>query len=124
MRMTVGAILTAACSAILIGAAATATSGTALADEAADIEKGKALAFDRRKGNCLSCHVIDGGDMAGDLGPPLIAMKARFPDREILKQQIADARIRNPASIMPPFGAHEVLTEDEIEKVVTYIHSL
>ena len=24
------------------------------------IERGKELAFDRRKGNCLACHAIDG----------------------------------------------------------------
>ena len=35
-----------------------------------------------------------------------------------------EARKANPYTIMPPFRAHEVLTADELEKVVTHIHSL
>ena len=53
-----------------------------------DIAEGKKLTFDRKKGNCLACHMIDDGELAGNNGPPLLAMKARFPDRELLFQQI------------------------------------
>ena len=38
-----------------------------------DIAEGKKLAFDRKKGNCLACHMIDDGELAGNSGPPLIA---------------------------------------------------
>ncbi|MCK5902200.1 MAG: sulfur oxidation c-type cytochrome SoxX [Cocleimonas sp.] len=89
-----------------------------------DIKEGKKLAFDRKKGNCLACHMISGGDMAGNIAPPLVAMKARFPDIAVLRAQIADARITNPDSIMPPFEAHGVLTSGEITKVTAYIHTL
>lgn len=89
-----------------------------------NIEDGKKLAFDRKKGNCLACHYIEGGTLAGNIAPPLVAMKARFPDKEKLRAQIYDARIANPNTIMIPFGPHGVLTEEEIDKVTDYIYSL
>lgn len=94
------------------------------ADDAKMIEEGKQISFDKKKGNCLACHMIMGGDMPGNIGPPLIAMKARFPDAAKLRDQIADPRGANPNSIMPPFGAHGILTDDELDKVVAYVHSL
>ena len=91
---------------------------------ASAVEEGKRIAFDRRKGNCMACHVMADATLAGNSGPPLLAMKARFPDRDRLRAQIWDATKVNPKSMMPPFGRHEILTEDEIDKVVEYIHSL
>lgn len=88
------------------------------------IEKGKALTFDRKKGNCLSCHVIAGGTLMGTTAPPLMMMQARFPDREKLYQQIWDARKRNPSTIMPPFGSHGMLSKDELDAVVDYLYTL
>ncbi len=88
------------------------------------LAEGKEIAFDRKKGNCLACHVIEDGELPGYLGPPLMMMKMRYPDREALKEQIADATIKNPKTSMPPFGKNRILTEDELEKVVDYIHSL
>lgn len=94
------------------------------ADEAADIEKGKELAFNRKKGNCLACHQIEGGSLAGNIGPPLVAMKARFPDYDKLRAQIYDARKNNPNTIMIPFGPHKVLSDKEIDLVTKFIHTL
>jgi sulfur-oxidizing protein SoxX len=88
------------------------------------IEQGRALAFERRKGNCLACHLIEGGELAGNYGPPLLMMKARFPDREVLRAQIWDASVRMPATRMPPFGRHRILTEDEIDLVVDFLLTL
>ncbi len=124
MRNTVRTLLTAASSAVLLGSIAVSTQSVANADEAADIAEGKEIAFSKKLGNCLSCHEIADGVMPGNIGPPLLAMKARFPDREALRSQIYDSRVANPETFMPPFGAHEILTESELEKVVTYIHSL
>ena len=83
-----------------------------------DIAEGKKLTFDRKKGNCLACHMIDDGELAGNNGPPLLAMKARFPDRELLFQQIWDPTQTNPYSFMPPFGKHGALTKNEINKII------
>lgn len=94
------------------------------AAEADTLEQGKELAFDRTKGNCLACHMIAGGVSPGNIGPPLIAMKARFPEREKLWEQIWDPVVKNPLSVMPPYGRHKILTDDELEKVVDFIWSL
>lgn len=91
---------------------------------AADVEEGKRLAWDRSKGNCLACHAMQGGDQAGNIGPPLIAMKARFPDREVLWNRIYDARSANEITRMPPFGEHGILTYEEIDKIVDYLYKL
>lgn len=88
------------------------------------VAEGKAIAFARSKGNCLACHMIEGGESPGNVGPPLIAMKARYPDKEKLRAQIFDATLFNPDSAMVPFGKHRVLTEDEINKVTEYIWTL
>ncbi len=101
--------------------------GSALADDGdglSDLERGRQLAFERRKGNCLACHVIEGGELAGNYGPPLLMMKARFPDRDVLRQQVWDAEERNPETRMPPFGRHKILTEEEIDLVVDYLLTL
>lgn len=89
-----------------------------------DVAAGKKLAFDRKKGNCLACHAIAGGNLAGNTGPPLIVMKARFPDRSKLYEQIANPTVSNPNTLMPPFGRHGILTKDEIEKITTYVLTL
>jgi len=96
----------------------------ASADTAADLEKGKELAFNRKKGNCLACHQIEGGSLAGNIGPPLVAMKARFPDYENLRAQINDARTNNPNTIMIPFGPHAVMSSKEIDLVSNFIYTL
>ena len=98
--------------------------GIASAAEGTDIAKGKELAFDRKKGNCLACHQIEGGTLAGNIGPPLIAMKARFPDYDKLRAQIYDARNNNPNTIMIPFGPHAVMSGKEIDLVTKFIHTL
>lgn len=101
----------------------TLLASVALAEQSI-IEEGRQIAFDRKKGNCLSCHAIEGGDMPGNIGPPLLAMQSRFPDASKLKAQISDARTANPDTIMPPFGPNQILTDAEIDKVVAFIHSL
>ena len=88
------------------------------------IKQGKEIAFNRKKGNCLACHQIDDGTLPGNIGPPLIGMKARFPDKTKLRQQIWDATKANPNTMMPPFGRYHILTQGEINKVVEYIYSL
>jgi sulfur-oxidizing protein SoxX len=96
----------------------------ASADEGANLDKGKELAFNRKKGNCLACHQIEGGSLAGNIGPPLIAMKARFPDYDKLRAQIYDARTNNPNTIMIPFGPHAVMSDKEIDLVSKFVHTL
>lgn len=93
-------------------------------DEMSRLEQGEAIAFDRFKGNCLACHYVEGGDLTGNYGPPLIAMKIRYPDLDVLRAQIWDAAVKNSDTRMPPFGRNRILTEEEIDLVTEYIQSL
>lgn len=88
------------------------------------IEEGKELTFDRKKGNCLACHRIEGGTAPGNIAPPLLVMSKRFPDKAKLREQIADATAKNPNSMMPPFGRHKILSDEEIDKITEYVYSL
>ena len=88
------------------------------------LEQGKEIAFNRFKGNCLACHYVEGAELTGNYGPPLIAMKIRYPDLEVLRAQIWDAATKNPDTRMPPFGRNRILTEEEIDLVTEYIQSL
>lgn len=85
---------------------------------------GKEIAEDRKLGNCLACHFIQGATLTGNIAPPLLAMKARYPDIADLREQIWDSRVNNKNSVMPPFGAHKILTPEQVDRVTEYIHSL
>lgn len=115
---------TAAASVLALAGMLSLTPAPAQAEEKSVVEQGKQLAFDRKKGNCLSCHVITGGNLPGNIGPALVAMKVRFPDKAKLREQIYDARIKNPNTIMVPFGPMGVLSDEEIDKIAEYIYTL
>ena len=88
------------------------------------LEQGKQLVMARNKGNCLACHVIDDGEFPGNIGPPLMSMQVRFPDKAVLRAQIWDATERNPDTHMPPFGLYGILTGEEVDLIVDYIYTL
>ena len=106
-----------------VGIVALMTLSSVSAD-ASRIADGKRIAFDRSLGNCLACHMIDDGELPGNTAPPLLAMQARFPDVARLVKQISNPLEMNPNSMMPPFGLHNILTEDEIKKVTEYLYTL
>jgi len=88
---------------------------------------GRTIAFDKKLGNCLSCHAIPSDKNAeapGNIGPPLVDIKARYPDRAKLRAQIWDATVANPNTSMPPFGRNKILTEQEIDLVTDYVMGL
>lgn len=96
----------------------------AVAAEATLAETGKAVAEDRTKGNCFACHDYPGAVLPGNVGPKLMNMKARFPDKAKLRAQIFDATKNNPNTIMPPFGKHRIITEKELDAVVEWVLTL
>ena len=104
----------------LVGAAA--FSGEARAQSS--VADGQKLAFDRSKGNCLTCHVIKGGDLPGTIGPELKDIKGKYPDRNDLIAILNDETKRNPQTVMPPFGRNRILTEQEINAVVDFLQTL
>ena len=103
--------------ALSIGTAA----GPALAQSAAE---GQKLAFDRSKGNCLTCHAIKGGQYPGTIGPELVDIKSKYPNRDELVAIIYDETKRNPLTVMPPFGRNRILTDKEISAVVDFLQTL
>src|SRR5215831_12512073 len=94
-----------------------------LATAASAAPSGEQLAFDRGKGNCLTCHEIKGGEAPGNLGPPLVDMKARFPSRADLAAIVSDETKRNPQTVMPPFRRNLILTEEEINAIVDFLYT-
>ena len=112
---------------LLIASLGVTSLGYAEDDEDASQADGKSLAFDRKKGNCLACHAIPGEPKAespGNIGPPLVNIKDRYPDRAKLRARIWDETAVNPDTVMPPFGKNKILTEQEIDLVTDYIQSL
>jgi len=110
--------------ALIGGTALPATSAQADDQTQARLKQGKEIAFDRQQGNCLACHIIDDGESPGNIGPPLVAMKARFPKRDDLYDRVYDAPRINPETRMPPFGKYRILSEDDIHKIVDYLYTL
>ncbi|MDH5407434.1 MAG: sulfur oxidation c-type cytochrome SoxX [Gammaproteobacteria bacterium] len=119
MRKPAKLILAASAVAMVLG-----TMLTPVSAGAADAENGKKLAEDRKKGNCTSCHAYKGANMPGNAGPPLVAMKARYPDKKKLRAQIADPTKANPNSFMPPFGKHNILSGKDIDDIAEWVHTL
>jgi sulfur-oxidizing protein SoxX len=105
-----------------LAAAALALSAS-LAQAQSGAADGQKIAFDRGKGNCLTCHAIKGGDLPGTIGPQLKDLKARY-DRDELIAIVTDETKRNPQTVMPPFGRNRILTEQEINAVVDFLQTL
>ena len=91
---------------------------------------GWCTSVNRRQGNCLACHVMvtpnwpEGFPPGGNVAPPLVAMKSRFADRDVLRAQIYDARDKNAQSMMPPFGAHGLLNDKQIDSIIDFLYTL
>ena len=78
-------------------------------------------------GNCTACHWVQetelrGGDFPGNVGPALLGMKRLT--KEQIRQKIWDPNQENPTSIMPAFGKHGMMSKDDIQSLVEYIHTL
>jgi sulfur-oxidizing protein SoxX len=109
-------------SAVMFALVLCAAIGPACAQSA--VSEGQQLAFDRGKGNCLTCHDIKGGDLPGSIGPALRDIKSKYPDRNDLVAIVTDETKRNPLTVMPPFGRNRILTEQEINAVVDFLQTL
>lgn len=99
-------------------------------ENSTQLERGWCAAVDRKKGNCLACHAIiipkwpKGLPPSGNVGPPLVGMKMRFPEEAKLRDQIWDSTRANPNTQMPPFGRHRLLSEEEIDAIVAFLFTI
>jgi sulfur-oxidizing protein SoxA len=94
---------------------------------AGDPDNGRRLAFDTRRGvSCLVCHVMGpaGQDQPGNFGPDLSEIGNAGRSDEYLFNVVYDARVYNPETLMPPWGAHGVFTESEIRDIVAFLKTL
>ncbi len=117
---------------LIIGAMSIVPFGASALAEGADMTKnidaGRTLAFDRAKGNCLACHALPGGTMAGDVGPALpmkgVTFQQMFQTKEKLVAFLADPEKMFPYANMPEFGKNKVLTHEELGLIADYLWSL
>ena len=72
--------------------------------------------------HCQQCHEIKGIGDFGNVGPSLIDLKDRYPDRKDVVAIINDETKRNELAVMPPFGRNHILSQQEIETIVDYLY--
>ncbi len=79
-------------------------------------------------GNCFACHQLDKREVSsGTLGPSLVGYGKLHASTEEQIRALYD-RIYNPQAVlacarMPRFGAHAVLTMEQIKDLVAYVMS-
>lgn len=103
-----------------------------------DTASGRAIVLDRRRGNCLICHVfpIDDEPFQGEIGPALSDVADRL-DAGQIRLRLIDQSQFNPDTVMPPYYRVDGLTDvapeylgepaleaQEIEDVVAYLMTL
>ena len=109
-----------------------------LTGKAGDPVNGKKVVINRKKGNCLACHVmpIPEQQFHGKTGPSLFGVGERM-DAASLRMRVVDPKVVNPDTMMPSFyrkdGFHRVmkkfqgktiLSAQEVEDVVAYLQTL
>lgn len=107
--------------------------------EAGNADRGKKIYANRKKGNCLACHVTsDLKDMPfhGEIGPPMDGVASRYSAAE-LRLRIANPKVLNDDTIMPAFYRNDgftrvlkkfqgktVLSAQEVEDVIAYLMTM
>ncbi|WP_255468867.1 sulfur oxidation c-type cytochrome SoxA [Reyranella sp. CPCC 100927] len=92
-----------------------------------DARKGQELAFSRtRGGGCLACHVMGTStqEAPGNFAPDLSEIGTAGRTDQWLFNYVFDARVYNPETSMPPWGAHGFYTQDEIRDIVAFLKTL
>jgi L-cysteine S-thiosulfotransferase len=84
----------------------------------------RAIAFDPARGNCLACHAIADGRPAGNVGPRLEGIAARFASRAELQAFLHDPRMTRPQAMMPPYGRNGLLSARELALLTDWLWSL
>jgi len=99
---------------------------------------GRKLAINRKKGNCLSCHVmpIPEQPFHGNVGPDLNGAASRLSAGEV-RLRLVNSKVLNPDSMMPAFYRKDgfvrvmkkfkgktILSASDIEDLVAYTMTL
>ncbi len=91
---------------------------------AGDPARGRQIAMNTQQGNCWACHALPGDAQPGTAGPSLLGFAQRGYSDEKVYQQVFDARVQNPYTFMPPYGAFGTLTEQDIRDIVAFLQSI
>ncbi len=110
-----------------------------LTGQAGNVDNGKKVFLNRKKGNCLACHVVSSlkdQPFHGEVGPPLDGAASRWSEGE-LRLRIVNSKLLNEDTIMPAFhradGLHRVLKKfkgktmlsaQEVEDVLAYVMTM
>jgi sulfur-oxidizing protein SoxA len=88
-----------------------------------DPAEGRKIFMNRGLGPCTGCHLIRGEDVwpAGNVGSDLQHYGDANHKDEDVYQRIFDARVLNPESIMPPWGASGALSPQQIVHLVAFL---
>lgn len=100
---------------------------------------GKKLALERKKGNCIACHMlpVPEAEFPGNLGPPLVGIASRLAEGEI-RLRVVDIKQLIPNSIMPGYYRNPeyltnvkkkyrdktVLSAQEVENIMAWLLTL
>lgn len=110
----------------------------ALTEEAGDPERGRAVAINRKQGNCLACHALPIPEQPfhGKVGPDLSEIGSTYSEGE-LRLRVVDPKKFNPDTIMPAFYRSDgfnrvmkkfqgktILTAQQVEDVIAYLKTL
>jgi sulfur-oxidizing protein SoxX len=79
-------------------------------------------------GNCYACHQMAKAELSfGTLGPSLLEYgkirKFSAEEAKLAYARVFNSQSAQPCSIMPRFGYHKVLSEEQIKDVVAYLMS-
>lgn len=102
-----------------------------------DAANGQKVVINRKKGNCLACHVmpIPKEQFHGEVGPNLNGVGSRM-DAAHLRMRLVDPKVVNSETMMPSFYRNDlhrvskefvgktILDAQEIEDVVAYLMTL
>ncbi|MGI9319706.1 MAG: sulfur oxidation c-type cytochrome SoxX [bacterium] len=89
--------------------------------------EGWCIAIDRRRGNCIACHTFNISPwpqnlpVAGNIAPPMVAMRGRFPDESRLRMIIEDPTVFDSNTTMPPYLKHGILSKEEVDVLLDFL---
>lgn len=109
-----------------------------LTDTVGDAVNGRKLAVNRKKGNCLACHVMPISEQSfhGETAPSLYGVGNRLSEGE-LRLQLVNSKVTNENTMMPSFyrvtgynrilkkfDGKTILSAQEVEDIVAYLKTL
>ena len=109
-----------------------------LTDTAGDAVNGRKLSVNRKKGNCLACHVMPISEQSfhGETAPSLYGVGNRLSEGE-LRLQLVNSKVTNENTMMPSFyrvtgynrilkkfDGKTILSAQEVEDIVAYLKTL